>query len=58
LGIIAEVFTQEDQGSFRVVPAPTQVIPIIEYRHMIDLGIVFKAHLITEAMADWWKKHK
>jgi hypothetical protein len=58
LGIVAEVFTQEDQGSFRVVPAPTQVIPIVEYRHMIDLGIVLKAHLISETMSDWWEKHK
>ena len=57
LGIVAEVFTQEDEGTFRVVPAPTQVTPVIEYRHMIDLGVVFKAHLITETMADWWQTH-
>jgi hypothetical protein len=44
--------------TFRVVPAPTQVTPVMEYRHMIDLGVVFKAHLITETMADWWRKHK
>lgn len=58
LGIVAEVFTQEDEGSFRTVPAPTQVRPVFEYRHMIDLGVIYKAHLITETMSDWWRKHK
>ena len=58
LGIIAEVFTQEDRGSFRLIPAPTQVVPIIDYHHMIDLGVVFKAHLIIETIDGWRKQYK
>jgi len=58
LGIIAEVFTQEDKGSFKLIPAPTQVVPIVGYHHMIDLGVVFKANLIVETIEGWWKQYK
>lgn len=50
LGIISAVFTQEDNGSIRLVPAPTQMMPLVEFKHMIDLGIVYKAKLIKETI--------
>lgn len=50
LGIISAVFTQEDSGTISFVPVPTQVVPYVEYKHMIDLGIVYKAKLIKETI--------
>lgn len=55
LGVVAEVFTQEDQGTFHMVPAPTQVVPIVEFRQMMDLGVVYKSHLVIETIEDWCK---
>lgn len=57
LGILAAVFTQTDVGTFELVPAPTQVMPIVKTEQMIDLGVVFKAHLIKETIEDFWAKH-
>lgn len=50
LGIISAVFTQEDNGSIILVPAPTQMMPLVEFKHMIDLGVVYKSKLIKETI--------
>ena len=56
LGIVAEVMIQRDQGIIETLPAPTQVTHFLEIRQMIDLGVVFKAHLITETINNFWKR--
>lgn len=58
LGILAEVFIQKDEGTFELIPAPTQVIPRVTFEQMIDLGVVFKGYLIEEAIEDFWKQNK
>jgi hypothetical protein len=58
LGILAEVMTQTDTGEFELVPAPTQLIPVVKYNHMIDLGVVFKSNLIIEAIDSFWASKK
>ena len=58
LGIIAEVFTQQDEGTFERVPAPTQVDGVVKYRHMIDLGVVIKSDLVIETLEDFWVHNK
>lgn len=55
IGILSAVFTQTDEGSFELVPAPTKVEPRVKFRHMIDLGLVWKAHLIKEAIDDFFR---
>jgi len=56
IGIISAVFTQDDSGEFKLIPAPTQMIPYVQYKHMIDLGVVFKSHLITEIIEKFIKE--
>src|SRR5690606_30221987 len=48
LGVIAAVFLQEDTGEIRIADAPTAAVPIAVIRHMINLGIVFKASTVQD----------
>jgi hypothetical protein len=58
LGLISAVFTQRMDGKIDWIPAPTNVIPVPSVDQMIDLGVVFKAPLITETIADFWRKQR
>lgn len=58
LGIVAEVFFQTDYGTLESRPAPTEMIPYVRMQQMIDLGVVFKSHLILETINDFGEKNK
>ena len=58
LGLISAVFTQRTDGEIQWMPAPTNVVPIPTVRQMIDLGIVFKARLIRETIAHFWRMNR
>lgn len=58
IGIISAVFTQRTDGQIEWTPAPTNLVPIPTINQMIDLGVVFKARLIRETIADFWRKNK
>jgi hypothetical protein len=55
LGIIAKVFTQQDSGELQLTPIPTEINIRIAISQKIDLGLVFKSHLIMETIEDCWK---
>jgi len=50
LGIVASVFFQKDVNEIRVRSIPTVDMPVAISKQMIDLGIVFKASTIVEAI--------
>jgi hypothetical protein len=59
LGIISSVFFRTESGTIEIRPAPTNVSgAVIKTREMIDLGMVFKSHLIIETINDFWEKHR
>jgi hypothetical protein len=58
MGLISAVFTQRTDGQIEWAPAPTNLVPIPTVDQMIDLGVVFKARLIRETIADFWRKNK
>ncbi len=55
LGIISSVFVQSDTGELCIRPAPTADKFLVEIKQMLDLGLVFKSHLIIETIVDCWK---
>jgi hypothetical protein len=55
LGVISAVYTQRTDGEIEWVPAPTNIVPVPSVDQMIDLGVVFKARLIRETIADFWR---
>lgn len=50
LGIIAQVYQRVDEGEIKIKDVPTVQTPISVTKQMIDLGIVFKASTIKEAV--------
>lgn len=48
LGILASVFTMDEYKIVEQAEIPTRIIPVVKQSQMIDLGIVFKSHLIME----------
>ncbi|HEV8726501.1 MAG TPA: trypsin-like peptidase domain-containing protein [Candidatus Binatia bacterium] len=59
LGIISSVFFRTESGTIELRPAPTNVSDaVIKTREMIDLGMVYKSHLILETIDDFWEKHR
>jgi len=59
LGIISSVFFRTESGTIELRPAPTNVSgAVIKTREMIDLGMVFKSHLILETINNFWEKHR
>ena len=57
LGVIASVFFQEDVNEIRIRSIPTVNLPVAVSRQMIDLGVVFKASTIIEAIKVFLKEH-
>lgn len=50
LGIIASVFFHQDVNEIGIRSIPTVDIPVVVSKQMIDLGVVFKATTIREAV--------
>lgn len=50
LGILAQGFTRDVEGEIKVKSIPTMEVPVAISKQMIDLGIVFKASTIIEAV--------
>lgn len=50
LGIVAEVFYRIEPSEIRVLSVPTVDVPVALSKQMIDLGIVFQATTIIEAI--------
>lgn len=50
LGIIASVFFQEDINEIRLRSIPMVDVPVAVSKQMVDLGVVFKASTIVEAI--------
>lgn len=50
LGVVAAVFFRTHLNEIIVVPIPTQSKPMAQQQEMIDLGVVFKAHTVVEAV--------
>jgi hypothetical protein len=50
VGVIAAVFYRTHLNQIIPVPIPTQVQPMVQQQEMIDLGIVFKASTVVEAI--------
>jgi hypothetical protein len=58
LGVISSVYTQRTDGRIEWIPAPTQSEPVPSISQMIDLGVVLKAHLVRETIADFWRSQR
>lgn len=50
LGIILQVMFQEEEGTIDFAAIPTSIEPVVRTRQMIDIGVVYKARLIVEAV--------
>jgi hypothetical protein len=50
VGVIAAVFFRTQFNQIVSVPIPTQMQPMAQQQEMIDLGIVFKARTVVEAI--------
>ena len=48
IGILSAVFFRTELGSVEMAPAPSSVVPTVEIKEMIDLGVVLKSHLILD----------
>lgn len=57
VGVIAAVFFRTQLNQIVPVPIPTQVQPMAQQQEMIDLGIVFKARTVVEAIEAFLKAH-
>jgi len=56
LGVIARVFYTESEGKIEIMAVPTGIKPILKTQQMIDLGIVYKANTIIEAVENFLTK--
>ena len=50
VGVIARVFQRTDHNKIVAVPIPTQMEPMAVQTQTIDLGLVFKASTVVEAV--------
>lgn len=53
IGVVTAVFYKTALNAVVSVPIPTRTAPMVEHREMIDLGIVFKARTVIEAIQAW-----
>jgi hypothetical protein len=52
LGVVAAVYFRTHLNQLVSVPVPTHVLPMAQQQEMIDLGIVFKASTVVEAVEE------
>lgn len=57
VGVVAAVFFRTHLNQIVPVPIPTQVQPMAQQQEMIDLGIVFKARTVVEAIEAFLQAH-
>jgi hypothetical protein len=57
LGIVSAVLFRTENNSLQFGAIPTNLIPFIQSREMIDLGYVWKAKTIVETVEDLLAKH-
>ncbi len=57
VGVIAAVFFRTHLNQIVPVPIPTNIQPMAQQQEMIDLGIVFKARTVLEAIEAFLKHH-
>ena len=50
LGILSRVYQHEASNVLRLEEVPTEFRPVIKTAQMIDLGIVYKARTVVEAI--------
>jgi len=50
LGVIASVVVREVNGELDFVTVPTRIKPVVTTEECVDLGLVFKGHLIIETI--------
>lgn len=50
LGIVASVFFKKDINEIRILSIPTADVPVAISKQMVDLGVVFKASTVIEAI--------
>lgn len=53
IGIVAKVYQRKEQGNIIMQDIPTAMTPVAVTNQMIDLGIVFKAPTVIEAMNNY-----
>ena len=58
LGILSAVFFRTQLGTLEMVPAPVSIAPTVEIKEMIDLGVVFKSHLILDLINIFWGENE
>lgn len=56
LGVVASVFFQKDISEIRIRSVPTADVPVAVSKQMVDLGVVFKASTIVEAIEAFLRK--
>lgn len=57
VGVIAAVYQQTHMNEIVSVPIPTQVQPMAVQRENLNLGIVFKAHTVTDTVEAFLKTY-
>ncbi len=50
LGVVASVYFRQDINQVQIVPVPTTDMSVVVSKQMINLGLVFKASTIVEAI--------
>ncbi len=56
LGVISQVLIREEQGLINFVAIPTLQVPVVRTTQMIDLGVVFKGHVVVETIEVFLRK--
>jgi len=56
LGVIAKVFFREESGNIEFSEIPTFIQPTFKMKYMLNLGVVYKAHTVIEAVEDCLSK--
>jgi hypothetical protein len=57
LGIVSAVLYRTETNTLQFASIPTNLVPFIQSREMIDLGLVWKARTVREAIEDFLLKH-
>jgi len=53
MGIVASVFVRRDINTLEIIDIPTQKLPVVQTSQMVDLGLVYKATVIREAVEEF-----
>jgi hypothetical protein len=56
LGVISQVLKRRVEGQIEFVPIPTDLKPVISTHEMLNLGLVYKASTVLEAVTEFLKQ--